>query len=60
MLNKYEKLIKLYYKKQNIEDEYIKRIENPSTFIIDLKINPIKRENKRISTNLNFICNNPF
>ena len=24
MLNKYENLIKLYYKKQNIEDEYIK------------------------------------
>ena len=46
MLNKYEKLIKLYYKKQNIEDEYIKRIENPSTFITDLKINPIKRGNK--------------
>ena len=40
MLNKYENLIKLYYKKQNIEDEYIKRIENPSTFITDLKINP--------------------
>lgn len=46
MLNKYENLIKLYYKKQNIEVEYIKRIENPSTFITDLKINPIKRENK--------------
>ena len=45
-LNKYENLIKLYYKKKNIEDEYIKRIENPSTFIIDLKINPIKRGNK--------------
>ena len=40
ILNKYENLIKLYYKKQNIEDEYIKRIENPSTFITDLKINP--------------------
>ena len=46
MTNKYENLIKLYYKKQNIEDEYIKRIENPSTFITDLKINPIKRGNK--------------
>ena len=46
MLNKYEILIKLYYKKQNIEDEYIKRIENPATFITDLKINPIKRGNK--------------
>ena len=46
MLNKYENLIKLYYKKQNIEDEYIKRIENPATFITDLKINPIKRGNK--------------
>ena len=46
MSNKYEKLIKLYYKKQNIEDEYIKRIENPATFITDLKINPIKRGNK--------------
>ena len=46
MLNKYENLIKLYYKKKNIEDKYIKRIENPSTFITDLKINPIKRGNK--------------
>ena len=46
MLNKYENLIKLYYKKQNIEDEYTKRIENPATFITDLKINPMKRENK--------------
>ena len=46
MLNKYENLIKLYYKKQNIEEEYIKRIENPSTFITNLKINPIKRGNK--------------
>ena len=46
MSNKYEKLIKLYYKKENIEDEYIKRIENPATFITDLKINPIKRGNK--------------
>ena len=46
MLDKYENLIKLYYKKKNIEDEYIKRIENPSTFITDLKIYPIKRGNK--------------
>ncbi|WP_335996572.1 Fic family protein [Fusobacterium polymorphum] len=46
MLNKYENLIKLYYKKQNIEEEYIKRIENPATFITDLKINPIKRGDK--------------
>lgn len=46
MSNKYENLIKLYYKKQNIEDEYIKRIENLATFITDLKINPIKRGNK--------------
>ena len=46
MLNKYENLIKLYYKKKNIKDKYIKRIENPSTFITDLKINPIKRGNK--------------
>ena len=46
MLNKYENLIKLYYKKQNIEEEYIKRIENPATFITSLKINPIKRGNK--------------
>ena len=46
MLNKYENLIKLYYKKQSIEVEYIKRIENPSTLITDLKINPIKRGNK--------------
>ena len=45
MSNKYEKLIKLYYKKKNIE-EYIKRRENSSTFITDLKINPIKRGNK--------------
>ncbi|ALF20248.1 Fic family protein [Fusobacterium nucleatum] len=53
MLNKYENLIKLYYKKQNIEDEYIKRIENPSTFITDLKINPIKRGNKILDKEYN-------
>ena len=46
MLNKYENLIKLYYKKKNIEEEYIKRIENPATFMTDLKISPIKRGNK--------------
>ena len=46
MSNKYENLIKLYYKKQNIEDEYTKRIENPATFITELKISPIKRGNK--------------
>ena len=53
MLNKYENLIKLYYKKQNIEVEYIKRIENPSTFITDLKINPIKRGNKILDKEYN-------
>ena len=53
MSNKYENLIKLYYKKQNIEDEYIKRIENPSTFIINLKINPIKRGNKILDKEYN-------
>ena len=53
MLNKYENLIKLYYKKKNIEDGYIKRIENPSTFITDLKINPIKRENKILDKEYN-------
>ena len=46
MLNKYEKLIKLYYKKKNIEEEYIKRIENPATLITELKINPMKKGNK--------------
>ena len=53
MSNKYENLIKLYYKKQNIEEEYIKRIENPSTFITDLKINPIKRGNKILDKEYN-------
>ena len=53
MLNKYENLIKLYYKKKNIKDEYIKRIENPSTFITDLKINPIKRGNKILDKEYN-------
>ena len=53
MTNKYENLIKLYYKKQNIEEEYIKRIENPSTFIINLKINPIKRGNKILDKEYN-------
>ena len=53
MTNKYENLIKLYYKKQNIEEEYIKRIENPSTFIADLKINPIKRGNKILDKEYN-------
>jgi len=53
MSNKYEKLIKLYYKKQNIEDEYIKRIENPATFITELKINPMKRESKILEKEYN-------
>ena len=53
MLNKYENLIKLYYKKQNIEDEYTKRIKNPATFITDLKINPIKRGNKILDKEYN-------
>ena len=46
MSNKYEKLIKLYYKKKNIDEEYIKRIENPATLITELKINPMKKGNK--------------
>ena len=46
MLYKYEKLIKLYYKKKNIEEEYIKRIENSATLITELKINPMKKGNK--------------
>ena len=46
MSNKYEKLIKLYYKKKNIEKEYIKRRENPATLITELKINPMKKGNK--------------
>ena len=45
MSNKYEKLIKLYYKKKNIDEEYIKRIENPATLITELKINPMKKGN---------------
>ncbi|ERT43562.1 Fic family protein [Fusobacterium nucleatum] len=53
MSNKYENLIKLYYKKQNIENEYIKRIENPATFITNLKINPIKRGNKILDKEYN-------
>ena len=53
MLNKYENLIKLYYKKQNIEDEYTKRIKNPTIFITDLKINPIKRGNKILDKEYN-------
>ena len=53
MSNKYENLIKLYYKKQSIEVEYIKRIENPATFITDLKINPIKRGNKILDKEYN-------
>ena len=53
MSNKYENLIKLYYKKQNIEDEYTKRIENPATFITDLKINPMKRESKILDKEYN-------
>ena len=53
MSNKYENLIKIYYKKQNIEVEYIKRIENPATFITDLKISPIKRGNKILDKEYN-------
>ena len=53
MSNKYEKLIKLYYKKKNIEEEYIKRRENPATFITELKINPMKKGNKILDKEYN-------
>ena len=53
MSNKYEKLIKLYYKKKNIEEEYIKRIENPATLITELKINPMKKGNKILDKEYN-------
>ncbi len=53
MLNKYEKLIKLYYKKKNIDKEYIKRIENPATLITELKINPMKKGNKILDKEYN-------
>ena len=49
----YIKLYKKAYKKQNIEDEYTKRIENPATFITDLKINPMKRESKILDKEYN-------
>lgn len=53
MTNKYEKLIKLYYKKKNIDEEYIKRIENPATLITELKINPMKKGNKILDKEYN-------
>lgn len=53
MTNKYEKLIKLYYKKKNIEEEYIKRIKNPATLITELKINPMKKGNKILDKEYN-------
>ena len=53
MLNKYEKLLKLYYKKKNIDEEYIKRIENPATLITELKINPMKKGNKILDKEYN-------
>ena len=53
MSNKYEKLIKLYYKKKNIEEEYVKRIENPATLITELKINPMKKGNKILDKEYN-------
>ena len=53
MLNKYVKLIKLYYKKKNIDEEYIKRIENPAILITELKINPMKKGNKILDKEYN-------
>ena len=53
MSDKYEKLIKLYYKKKNIDKEYIKRIENPATLITELKINPMKKGNKILDKEYN-------
>ena len=53
MSNKYENLIKLYYKKKNIDEEYIKRIENPATLITELKINPMKKGNKILDKEYN-------
>lgn len=37
-MTKYEELLKLYYKKQNITEELEKRLTNPCTYKTELEI----------------------
>ncbi|MGL6132055.1 MAG: Fic family protein, partial [Fusobacteriaceae bacterium] len=40
---KYEELVKLYYKKQDIVKELEKRLNNPCAYITELEIFPISK-----------------
>lgn len=42
-MEKYESLIKLYYKHFDVEKEYKERIENPCAYVTNLEISPILR-----------------
>ncbi len=45
-MKEYNSLIKLYYKHYDTEEEYKARIENPCTYITDLEISPILRDER--------------
>ncbi|MGL4970443.1 MAG: hypothetical protein ACRC45_02285 [Cetobacterium sp.] len=45
-MTKYEELLKLYYKKQNITEELEKRLTNPCTYKTELEIFPISKEKR--------------
>ncbi|WP_022819677.1 Fic family protein [Fusobacterium russii] len=46
-MNEYLELEKLYYKKINVENEYLNRINNPCTFKTTLYINPINKKGEK-------------
>ncbi|MGL5427269.1 MAG: Fic family protein, partial [Cetobacterium sp.] len=43
---KYEELVKLYYKKYNLDEELEKRLNNPCTYKTELEIFPISKEQR--------------
>ncbi|MGL4867326.1 MAG: Fic family protein [Cetobacterium sp.] len=43
---KYEELVKLYYKKYNLEEELEKRLNNPCAYKTELEIFPISKEQR--------------
>lgn len=53
---KYEALEKLYYKKQDVDKEYVLRINNPCTYNTELKIYPVLKGNKVTQEEYKLFC----
>lgn len=52
-MTKYEELLKLYYKKQNITEELEKRLANPCAYKTELEIFPISKEKRVMDQKFN-------